>query len=160
MLLSTALAFLFGSRAIGCQSGGVFAIAVLTIIAVYRWKLDNRYKIIKEEKAFTVMFQLFSMPVMFALIGYDFEITNLGIQTILTGFAIIGIGLLIRLFSAFLLSFCAGLTLAEQALISVALLSKATIQVNYIIKLHYFNQHLIKYYLINITNNLYRKMKP
>lgn len=45
MLLSTALAFLFGSRAIGCQSGGVFAIAVLTIIAVYRWKLDNRYKV-------------------------------------------------------------------------------------------------------------------
>uniref|UniRef100_A0A915AGU3 Cation/H+ exchanger domain-containing protein n=1 Tax=Parascaris univalens TaxID=6257 RepID=A0A915AGU3_PARUN len=76
MLISTALAFLFGSWTIGCQSGGVFAIAVLTIIAVYRWKLDNRFKISKEEEAFTVIFQLFSMPVMFALIGYDFEITN------------------------------------------------------------------------------------
>ncbi|KHN72854.1 Mitochondrial sodium/hydrogen exchanger 9B2 [Toxocara canis] len=128
MLLSVSLALLFGSRAINCQSAGVFATTVLTIIALSRWRIDNRCKAEKEEEVFALLFELFSMPVMFALIGYDFEIAKLEMKMVLEGFAIAGIGMLIRLIFAFLLSFCAGLTLAEQALISVVLLSKATIQ--------------------------------
>ncbi|VDM26188.1 unnamed protein product [Toxocara canis] len=130
MLLSVSLALLFGSRAINCQSAGVFATTVLTIIALSRWRIDNRCKAEKEEEVFALLFELFSMPVMFALIGYDFEIAKLEMKMVLEGFAIAGIGMLIRLIFAFLLSFCAGLTLAEQALISVVLLSKATIQVS------------------------------
>uniref|UniRef100_A0A0M3K408 HP domain-containing protein n=1 Tax=Anisakis simplex TaxID=6269 RepID=A0A0M3K408_ANISI len=128
LIMNMSFASLFASNTLHCLPAGIVASILLTVISALRWRIDNRSKTIKEERAFAVLFDLFAVPILFGLIGYDFGIAQLDMRMVLEGFAIAGIGMLVRTVIAFILSFFAGLSLTEQALISVILVSKATIQ--------------------------------
>ncbi|PIO74623.1 hypothetical protein TELCIR_03363 [Teladorsagia circumcincta] len=106
-------------------------------------------KIFYETKAFALLWNLFFMPMLFALIGMklDFSMMTwptvltgcalIGMKldfsmmtwpTVLTGCALIGIGAVFRFFSGIFFTCCSDFTLKEQLLLATSLLPKATVQ--------------------------------
>ncbi|ETN84696.1 hypothetical protein NECAME_06726 [Necator americanus] len=121
-------ACVLGGNVLGFPSGGIIAAVLICFIASNRWKIDNDDKIIYEEKAFALLWKLFFMPLLFALIGMKLDFSTMTWTTVLTGCALIGIGALFRFFSGIVFSCCSDFNIKEQLVIALSLIPKATVQ--------------------------------
>uniref|UniRef100_F1L2F0 Sodium/hydrogen exchanger-like domain-containing protein 1 n=1 Tax=Ascaris suum TaxID=6253 RepID=F1L2F0_ASCSU len=127
LLLSVCLALNYGTLAIECPSAGVIATVLLSMVASVKWRNDTPGKF-KEAEALAQMWNFFSMQIMFSLIGYEFDFRKIHARTVFKALAILGVGTVARIIAVFFLSFGSGLRLVEQFFMSLAFLSKATLQ--------------------------------
>ncbi|KAK6032150.1 hypothetical protein OSTOST_01671 [Ostertagia ostertagi] len=114
-------------------SGGIVATVLTTFVASIRWKTDNDDKplqIVYETKAFALLWNLFFMPMLFALIGMKLDFSMMTWPTVLTGCALIAIGAVFRFFSGIIFTCYSDFNLKEQLLLATSLLPKATVQVS------------------------------
>ncbi|KAK5979404.1 hypothetical protein GCK32_000641 [Trichostrongylus colubriformis] len=128
LLATVPPAFVLGGSVLGFLSGGIAAAVLTSFVAGFRWKIDNDDKIVYEEKAFGLLWDLFFMPLLFALIGMRLDFSLMTWPTVLTGCALIGIGAVFRFLSGIVFSCCSGFTMKEQLVLTLSLLPKATVQ--------------------------------
>ncbi|KAK6061396.1 hypothetical protein COOONC_00932, partial [Cooperia oncophora] len=128
LLATVSSAFVLGGSVLGFMSGGIAATVLITFIAGIRWKTDNDDKIVYEEKAFALLWNLFFMPLLFALIGMKLDFSMMTWPTVLTGCALIGIGAVVRFLSGIVFSCCSEFNMKEQLVLALSLLPKATVQ--------------------------------
>ncbi|VDL61866.1 unnamed protein product [Nippostrongylus brasiliensis] len=102
----------------------------MTFVAATRWRIDNDDKIVYEEKAFALLWKLFFMPLLFALIGMKLDFSVMTWSIVLTGCALIGIGVVFRFLSGIIFSCCSDFSAKEQLVVAMSLLPKATVQVS------------------------------
>ncbi|VDO99323.1 unnamed protein product [Heligmosomoides polygyrus] len=133
---------ILGGSALGLPSAGIVAAALLSFVASTKWKTDNDDKALKkattvqiayEEKAFSLLWNLFFMPLLFALIGMKLDFSIMTWSTVLTGCALIGIGVVFRFLSGIAFSCCSDFSMKEQLVVALSLLPKATVQVIFIL---------------------------
>ncbi|KIH60492.1 hypothetical protein ANCDUO_09260, partial [Ancylostoma duodenale] len=113
---------------LGFPSAGIIAATLICFVAGIRWKTDNDDKIVYEEKAFALLWKLFFMPLLFALIGMKLDFSTMTWTTVLTGCALIAIGAVFRFLSGIIFSCCSGFNMKEQLVIALSMLPKATVQ--------------------------------
>ncbi|XGW28407.1 hypothetical protein V3C99_008300 [Haemonchus contortus] len=128
LLATVPSVFVLGGSTLGFLSGGIAATVLMCFIAANRWKTDSDYKIVYEEKAFELLWNLFFMPLLFALIGMKLDFSMMTWPTILTGCALIVIGAMARFLSGIVCSCCSEFNMKEQVVIALSLLPKATVQ--------------------------------
>ncbi|XP_053259905.1 sodium/hydrogen exchanger 9B2 [Podarcis raffonei] len=113
----------FGSTYFGFPGSGGLCTIVLAFLAGMVWSDEKR----KVEKIVAVAWQIFE-PFLFGLIGAEISISSLGLETVGLCVATLGVALIVRIVTTFLLMFCAGFDLKEKIFISLAWIPKATIQ--------------------------------
>ncbi|KAK6030886.1 hypothetical protein OSTOST_02969, partial [Ostertagia ostertagi] len=128
LLATVPSAFVLGGSVLGFLSGGIAAAVLITFVAGIRWKTDNDDKIVYEEKAFGLLWDLFFMPLLFALIGMKLDFSMMTWPTVLIGCALIGIGAVFRFLSGIVFSCCSEFNMKERLVLALSLLPKATVQ--------------------------------
>ncbi|VDO59238.1 unnamed protein product [Haemonchus placei] len=128
LLATVPSVFVLGGSTLGFLSGGIAATVLMCFVAANRWKTDSDYKIVYEEKAFELLWNLFFMPLLFALIGMKLDFSMMTWPTILTGCALIVIGAMARFLSGIAFSCCSEFNMKEQIVLALSLLPKATVQ--------------------------------
>ena len=68
-------------------------------------------------------------PLLFGLIGAEVSLSQIQLETVGLGLAVLCIGLVIRIITSLVVVFGVGLTLREQLFVALAWLPKATVQV-------------------------------
>ncbi|KIH58719.1 hypothetical protein ANCDUO_11072, partial [Ancylostoma duodenale] len=128
LLATVPSAAVLGGNVLGFPSAGIIAATLICFVAGIRWKTDNDDKIVYEEKAFALLWKLFFMPLLFALIGMKLDFSTMTWTTVLTGCALIAIGAVFRFLSGIIFSCCSGFNMKEQLVIALSMLPKATVQ--------------------------------
>ncbi|WKY08556.1 hypothetical protein Q1695_007797 [Nippostrongylus brasiliensis] len=128
LLLTIPSATVLGGSVLGFPSAGIIAASLMTFVAATRWRIDNDDKIVYEEKAFALLWKLFFMPLLFALIGMKLDFSVMTWSIVLTGCALIGIGVVFRFLSGIIFSCCSDFSAKEQLVVAMSLLPKATVQ--------------------------------
>ena len=72
-------------------------------------------------------------PLLFGLIGAEVSLSLIQAETVALGLAVLGIGLVLRTITSFLIVMGLGLSLREQLFVALAWLPKATVQVTSIL---------------------------
>ncbi|PIO74624.1 hypothetical protein TELCIR_03364 [Teladorsagia circumcincta] len=108
----------------------VFCITAFSVIMtiVFSSEVSNRLQIVYEEKAFGLLWDLFFMPLLFALIGMKLDFSTMTWPTVLIGCALIGIGAVFRFLSGIIFSCCSEFNMKERLVLALSLLPKATVQ--------------------------------
>ncbi|VDK68815.1 unnamed protein product [Anisakis simplex] len=68
------------------------------------------------------------MPALFVLIGYDFDFSTVDYALALRGMIVLAIGICLRILCCYILTFGANFNRSEQIFVSLAFISKATVQ--------------------------------
>ncbi|EYC22788.1 hypothetical protein Y032_0016g2947 [Ancylostoma ceylanicum] len=76
LLATVPSAAVLGGNVLGFPSAGIIAATLICFVAGIRWKTDNDDKIVYEEKAFALLWKLFFMPLLFALIGMKLDFST------------------------------------------------------------------------------------
>uniref|UniRef100_A0A158PCH7 Na_H_Exchanger domain-containing protein n=1 Tax=Angiostrongylus cantonensis TaxID=6313 RepID=A0A158PCH7_ANGCA len=113
---------------LGFPSAGIVAATLICFLVGVRWKTDSDDKIFYEEKAFSLLWNLFFMPLLFALIGMKLDFSTMTWTTVLTGCALIGIGVASRFLAGIVFSCCSDFNIKEQLVIALSFMPKATVQ--------------------------------
>ncbi|CAJ0603128.1 unnamed protein product [Cylicocyclus nassatus] len=128
LLASICSAAVLGGQVLGFQSAGLIIAVLTSFVAGIRWKIDNDDKIRFEEKAFALLWKLFFMPLLLSLIGMKLDFSTMNWTIVLTGCALIGIGVVFRFLSGIIFSSCSGFSMREQLVTALSLLPKASVQ--------------------------------
>ena len=78
LLISISFAVLFGMEYIRYDTMGPIAVLVLGFVAALRWRDLSRLECLKEEKLLKNMWDYFGLPFLFALIGYQLDLEQVG----------------------------------------------------------------------------------
>ncbi|CEF59258.1 GH07323p [Strongyloides ratti] len=128
LLVTVSFALSYGCRAIYCEIAGPLAVLLMSIVVSMRWKADNNEMTRIEENAFAHAWRLVFEPLLFALIGYNFVISDLNGDIILIGLAIIVIGVVGRIVIVFLITIFSHFTMSEKVFTAFCFMPKATVQ--------------------------------
>ncbi|XP_076457027.1 sodium/hydrogen exchanger 9B2-like [Babylonia areolata] len=128
MLVGFALLFIFGSTKVEWSGSGPLAALTVAFVAALRWRKDYKEgEVNPVENVMAVLWMIFE-PLLFGLIAAAVEIDKLKAKTVGEGIAVLGIGLGVRCFVAFLAVLGTNLNLKERLFVVVAWLPKATVQ--------------------------------
>ncbi|XP_043825446.1 sodium/hydrogen exchanger 9B2 [Dromiciops gliroides] len=123
LLLGLAVFAIFSSTFFGFPGSGGLCTLVMAFLAGIGWTSEKA----DVEKIIAVSWDIFQ-PFLFGLIGAEVSITSLRPETVGLCVATLGIAVLIRIVSTFLLVSFAGFNIKEKIFISFAWLPKATVQ--------------------------------
>ncbi|XP_050194020.1 sodium/hydrogen exchanger 9B2 isoform X2 [Myiozetetes cayanensis] len=113
----------FGSIYFGFPGSGGLCTLVLAFIAGVGWADEKR----DVEKIVAVAWNIFQ-PFLFGLIGAEVSVTSLRPETVGLCVAILGIALVVRIITTFLMVSFAGFNFKEKVFVSLAWMPKATVQ--------------------------------
>ncbi|KAJ7414407.1 hypothetical protein BTVI_41065 [Pitangus sulphuratus] len=113
----------FGSIYFGFPGSGGLCTLVLAFIAGVGWSDEKR----DVEKIVAVAWNIFQ-PFLFGLIGAEVSVTSLRPETVGLCVAILGIALVVRIITTFLMVSFAGFNFKEKVFVSLAWMPKATVQ--------------------------------
>uniref|UniRef100_A0A914QBH5 Cation/H+ exchanger domain-containing protein n=1 Tax=Panagrolaimus davidi TaxID=227884 RepID=A0A914QBH5_9BILA len=128
LLISFSSAVLFGMDYLGYETVGPFAVLVLGFIAAFQWNREQNSKTLDEEEILKNEWKYFGLPLLFCLIGYQLDFSQLNKRSILQSILILTIGLIIRCIISVFSLFKTKLNFKEKIFISIAWLPKATVQ--------------------------------
>uniref|UniRef100_A0A0N5A726 Na_H_Exchanger domain-containing protein n=1 Tax=Parastrongyloides trichosuri TaxID=131310 RepID=A0A0N5A726_PARTI len=128
LLTTVSFALVYGCKAIYCEIAGPLAVLLMSIVVSMRWKADNNDMTRIEENAYAHVWRLIFEPLLFALIGYNFVISDLNWDIILIGLAVIVIGLVARIIVVFFITIFSHLNLSEKCFTAFCFMPKATVQ--------------------------------
>ncbi|XP_028396139.1 sodium/hydrogen exchanger 9B2-like [Dendronephthya gigantea] len=124
MLLSLGVLLLFGSNWIQLSGAGALAVLTTAFVAAHGWKENGKLPVVKSVGKLWIIFE----PLMFGLIGAEVKMEYMTAQLIGRGIATLVIGLILRVFVTYLVTFGNDLKLKERLFICIAWLPKATVQ--------------------------------
>lgn len=122
------LVSVLGSNMIGYSGSGPLATIILSFLASLCWKWQgwsNTYNPVAEVYS-TVW--IFLQPLLFGLIGTEIKFTDIDMQLIWQGLAILGFGLIVRIITCCVVLIGANLNWKEILFVNLAWLPKATVQ--------------------------------
>ncbi|XP_049855850.1 sodium/hydrogen exchanger 9B2-like [Schistocerca gregaria] len=127
-LCSGAVSFILGSRKLHCDPAGYFACLMSTFIASQSWQRNDSNE--NQNPANDVMKFLWKclQPVLFGLIGAEFNFELIDADMMKKGIAILFIGILFRLSVAYMSSIGIGLSRKEKIFMTISWIPKATVQ--------------------------------
>ncbi|XP_069599759.1 sodium/hydrogen exchanger 9B2 [Ranitomeya imitator] len=123
LILALSLFAVFGSLFFGFPGSGGLCTLVMAFLAGFGW---NGEKDVVDD-IIAVGWDIFQL-LLFSLIGAEISVSSLRPETVGLCIATLGIALLIRIFSTFLMVSCAGFNMKERLFISLAWMPKATVQ--------------------------------
>ncbi|CAO2600109.1 Sodium/hydrogen exchanger 9B2 [Lemmus lemmus] len=123
LVLGFAVLAVFSSVYFGFPGSGGLCTLVMAFLAGLRWS-DKKSEV---EKIIAVTWDVFQ-PLLFGLIGAEVSIASLRPETVGLCVATLGIAVLIRILTTFLMVCFAGFNIKEKIFISFAWLPKATVQ--------------------------------
>ncbi|XP_051021671.1 sodium/hydrogen exchanger 9B2 [Acomys russatus] len=123
LVLGFAVLAVFSSVYFGFPGSGGLCTLVMAFLAGMRWA-DKKSEV---EKIIAVTWDVFQ-PLLFGLIGAEVSISSLRPETVGLCVATLGIAVLIRILTTFLMVCFAGFNIKEKIFISFAWLPKATVQ--------------------------------
>ncbi|EGW13221.1 Mitochondrial sodium/hydrogen exchanger NHA2 [Cricetulus griseus] len=123
LVLGFAVLAVFSSVYFGFPGSGGLCTLVMAFLAGMRWS-DKKSEV---EKIIAVAWNIFQ-PLLFGLIGAEVSIASLRPDTVGLCVATLGIAVLIRILTTFLMVCFAGFNIKEKIFISFAWLPKATVQ--------------------------------
>ncbi|XP_048189455.1 sodium/hydrogen exchanger 9B2 isoform X2 [Perognathus longimembris pacificus] len=123
LLLGFSVLAVFSSVHFGFPGSGGLCTLVMAFLAGLRWG-DTKSEV---EKIIAVAWNIFQ-PLLFGLIGAEVFVASLRPETVGLSVATLGIAVLIRILTTFLMVCFAGFNLKEKIFISFAWLPKATVQ--------------------------------
>lgn len=123
LVLGFAVFAVFSSVYFGFPGSGGLCTLVMAFLAGMRWS-DKKSEV---EKIIAVAWDIFQ-PLLFGLIGAEVSIASLRPDTVGICVATLGIAVLIRILTTFLMVCFAGFNIKEKIFISFAWLPKATVQ--------------------------------
>ncbi|KYN20400.1 Mitochondrial sodium/hydrogen exchanger NHA2 [Trachymyrmex cornetzi] len=128
MLLGGGLLAVFGSEAIELAGAGPLAVVAAAFVSCYFWQQDGWDM---DDNPVATSFEIFWMifePILFGLTGTQIKISELEGKTVYLGLGCLLAGIVIRIGITMLLGIGSKLNLKEKVFISLALMSKATVQ--------------------------------
>uniref|UniRef100_A0A0K0EDI2 Na_H_Exchanger domain-containing protein n=1 Tax=Strongyloides stercoralis TaxID=6248 RepID=A0A0K0EDI2_STRER len=128
ILVIASFALFFTFRHYSLHISGPISILSMTIFISIKWKNDNKDKMDNENKSLSYIWKLFFEPLLFFLIGYEMNLYQMSISSILVSLIFIGIGILGRIFTIFFITLFSHLSILESLYSSIAFIPKATVQ--------------------------------
>ncbi|XP_077611834.1 sodium/hydrogen exchanger 9B2 isoform X4 [Crocuta crocuta] len=123
LVLGLSVLAVFSSVYFGFPGSGGLCTLVMSFLAGLRWASEKA----EVQKIIAVAWYIFQ-PLLFGLIGAEVSIVSLRPETVGLCIAILGIAVLIRVLTTFLMVCFAGFNIKEKIFISFAWLPKATVQ--------------------------------
>ncbi|XP_036620668.1 sodium/hydrogen exchanger 9B2-like [Trichosurus vulpecula] len=123
LILGLAVFAVFSSMFFGFPGSGGLCTLVMAFLAGIGWSSEK----VNVEKIIAISWDIFQ-PLLFGLIGAEVSITSLRPETVGLCVATLGIAVLIRIVTTFLMVSFAGFNIKEKIFISFAWLPKATVQ--------------------------------
>uniref|UniRef100_F6YW10 Solute carrier family 9 member B1 n=1 Tax=Ornithorhynchus anatinus TaxID=9258 RepID=F6YW10_ORNAN len=123
LVLGLSVFAVFGSLFFGFPGSGGLCTLVLAFLAGVGWSGEKA----DVQKIIAVAWDVFQ-PLLFGLIGAEVSVASLKPETVGLCVAILGIALVMRILTTFLMVCCAGFNLKEKIFISLAWVPKATVQ--------------------------------
>ncbi|MEE6460562.1 hypothetical protein FKM82_001010 [Ascaphus truei] len=123
LMLALSIFAVFGSLFFGFPGSGGLCTLVMAFLAGIGWSNDKAVV----EDIVAVGWDIFQ-PLLFGLIGAEIAVASLRPETVGLCVATLGIALIIRIFTTFLMVCCASFNIKEKILISLAWIPKATVQ--------------------------------
>ncbi|KAM4834335.1 sodium/hydrogen exchanger 9B2 isoform 3-T3 [Thomomys bottae] len=123
LVLGLSVLAVFSSVRFGFPGSGGLCTLVMAFLAGLRWG-DTKSEV---EKIIAVAWNIFQ-PLLFGLIGAEVFVASLRPETVGLSIATLGIAILVRVLTTFLMVCFAGFNLKEKIFISFAWLPKATVQ--------------------------------
>lgn len=136
MLLMGGMIAVFGSEAVGYGGAGPLGVVSAAFFSLVYWHKQG-WDI--EDNPAATAFQIFWMifePILFGLTGAQIKISELEPRIVSIGIGCLIAGVVIRMFVTFLVGIGCKLNLKEKIFVGMALMAKATVQVNLVQRLH------------------------
>lgn len=130
MLLVGGLVSVFGSELIGYGGAGPLACVAAAFVSLVcwsrsGWEIDDN----PAATAFEIFWMIFE-PILFGITGAQIKINELDPQIVSIGIGCLVAGVVIRILATIVLGIGCKLNLKEKIFVSLALMAKATVQVN------------------------------
>lgn len=128
LLLFTGLIAIFGSAEVGIVGAGPIGCLITAVVAAYKWRLERKPGEPDEVLAAMGQTGLVMQHYLLGLIGAALDMSTVPAKTAGLGVATLAAGLAVRSIVTFLITLGFGLNAKERLFVTLAWLSKATVQ--------------------------------